>query len=134
MHQNPNGLTTDQEIEAALEEAHNAPEEVMIVEAAYRPEPGLEFLVLRLSDGRRLLIPREELGELKNATPEQAADLFIVPTATGIWWPQLDNGLYLPDFLEYPWGKEKRGAAAKAKFVRGVAKKGAGLVRTAEAV
>ena len=112
MHQNPNGLTTDQEIEAALEEAHNAPEEVMIVEAAYRPEPGLEFLMLRLSDGRRLLIPREELGELKNATPEQAADLFIVPTATGIWWPQLDDGLYLPDFLEYRWGKEKREAAA----------------------
>src|ERR1039458_9582740 len=60
--------TTDEEIEAALEEARNAPEEPLIIEAAYRPEPGLEFLMLRLSDGRRLLIPREELDELKNAT------------------------------------------------------------------
>jgi hypothetical protein len=68
--------------------------------------------MLKLSNGRRLLIPREELGELKNATPEQATDLFIVPTATGVWWPQLDDGLYLPDFLEYRWGKEKRGVAA----------------------
>jgi hypothetical protein len=105
-------MPTDAEIEAALEEARNAPEEPLIVEAAYRGEPGLEFLMLKLSNGRRLLIPREELGELKNATPEQATDLFIVPTATGVWWPQLDDGLYLPDFLEYRWGKEKRGVAA----------------------
>jgi hypothetical protein len=49
---------------------------------------------------------------LKNATAEQATDLFIVPTATGIWWPQLDDGLYLPDFLEYRWGKERGGVAA----------------------
>jgi hypothetical protein len=105
-------MPTDAEIEAALEEARNAPEEPLIVEATYRGEPGLEFLMLRLSDGRRLLIPREELDELKSATPEQATDLFIVPTVTGIWWPQLDDGLYLPDFLEYRWGREKRGVAA----------------------
>jgi hypothetical protein len=105
-------VTTDEEIEAALEEARNAPEEPLIVEAAYYPEPGLEFLKLRLSDGRRLLIPREDLHELKNATAEQAKDLFIVPTATAVWWPQLDDGLYLPDFLEYRWGKERRDVAA----------------------
>jgi hypothetical protein len=29
-----------------------------------------------------------------------------------IWWPQLDDGLYLPDFLEYRWGKVPRGVAA----------------------
>ena len=104
--------TTDEEIEAALEEARNAPEEPLIVEAAYRGEPGLEFLMLRLSDGRRLLIPREELDELKNATPEQASELFIVPSGTGVWWPQLDDGIYLPDFLEHRWGKEPRGIAA----------------------
>ena len=105
-------MPTDAEIEAALEEARNAPDEPLIVEAAYRGEPGLEFLMLKLSNGRRLLIPREELGELKNATPEQATDLFIVPTATGVWWPQLDDGLNLPDFLEHRWGKQPRPVAA----------------------
>ncbi len=104
--------TTDEEIEAALEEARNAPEEPLIVEAAYRGEPGLEFLMLKLSDGRRLLIPREELDELKNATVEQATDLIIVPTGSAVWWPQLDDGLYLPDFLEHRWGKMGRGVAA----------------------
>ena len=104
--------TTDAEIDAALEEARNAPPEVTILEAAYRGEPGLEFLMLKLSDGRRLLIPREELGELKNATVEQATDLQIGPHGVDIWWPQLDDGLYLPDFLEHRWGKVPRGVAA----------------------
>ena len=105
-------MPTDAEIEAALEEARNAPPEVTILEAAYRGEPGLEFLMLKLSDGRRLLIPREELGELKNATVEQAVDLQIGPHGVDIWWPQLDDGLYLPDFLEHRWGKIPRGVAA----------------------
>ena len=68
--------------------------------------------MLKLSDGRRLLIPREELGELKDATPEQATDLLVVPTGISVWWPQLDDGLYLPDFLEHRWGPERRGVAA----------------------
>ena len=103
--------TTDEEIDAAIEEAKLHDDEPRIVEAVYRPEAGLEFLMLKLSDGRRLLIPREDLGELKNATAEQAADLQIGPHGVDIWWPQLDDGLYLPDFLEYRWGKA-RGAAA----------------------
>jgi Protein of unknown function (DUF2442) len=104
--------TTDEEIDAAIERAKAFESFPRIVEAAYRPEPGLEFLMLKLSDGRRLLIPWEELGELKNATPEQAVDLKIGPHGLDVWWPQLDGGLYLPDFLEHRWGKEKRGVAA----------------------
>jgi hypothetical protein len=103
--------TTDEEIEAALEEARNAPDEPLIVEAAYRGEPGLEFLMLKLNDGRRLLIPREELDELKNATVEQATELFIVPSGTGVWWPQLDDGIYLPNLLEERSGTGRSVAA-----------------------
>ncbi len=112
MDRHPNDLTTDEEIDQALEWAKEFEDEPRILEAVYRPEPGLEFLMLRLSDGRRLLIPREELGELKNATPEQAVDLKIGPHGVDVWWPQLDDGLYLPDFLEHRWGKERRGVAA----------------------
>ena len=61
--------------------------------------------MLQLSNGRRLLIPREMLGELKDATPEQAADLQIGPHGVHVWWPQLDDGLYLPDFLEHRWNR-----------------------------
>ena len=112
MDRHPNDLTTDEEIDEAIERAKLIADEPRIVEAAYRPELGLEFLMLKLSDGRRMLIPREDLSELKNATPEQAADLQIGPHGVDVWWPQLDDGLYLPDFLEYRWGKEPRRVAA----------------------
>jgi len=112
MERHPNDVTTDEEIDAALERAKVFDSFPRIVEAAYRPEPGLEFLMLRLSDGQRLLIPKEMLGELKNATAEEAMDLEIGPHGTNIWWKQLDDGLYLPDFLEYRWGKELQKVAA----------------------
>jgi hypothetical protein len=112
MDRHPNDLTTDEEIDEAIEQAKEFDSFPRILEAVYRPEPGLEFLMLRLSDGRRLLIPKEELGELKNATPEQAVDLTIGPHGVDVWWPQLDDGLYLPDFLEYRWGKAQAVVAA----------------------
>ena len=96
--------TTDEEIDAALEAARNAPPEVTILEARYHPEPGLEFLMLRLSDGHRLLIPREEIKALREATPEQTMDFAVGPHGVDIWWPQLDEGIYLPNWLE---GKNK---------------------------
>jgi len=105
-------VTTDEEIDAALEEARTAPEEVQILEAEFHSQSGLEFLRLRLSDGRMLLIPREELGELKNATTEQAKDIMILTPGASVWWPQLDDGLYLADFLEYRWRKKPQAVAA----------------------
>ena len=108
----PRVRTTLEEIDDYLDAARNAPDEPTIVAAAYHPEPGLDFLMLKLSDGRRLLVPREDLSELKNATPEQATDLFIGPNGIDIWWPQLDDGLYLPDFLEHRWIQNRHPVAA----------------------
>jgi hypothetical protein len=112
MDRHPNDLTTDEEIDAALQAARSAPDQPRILQASYRAGPGLEFLELKLSDGRRLLIPREDLSELDNATTAQAVDLFIGPNGFDIWWPQIDDGLYLPDFLEYRWRKEQSNIAA----------------------
>jgi hypothetical protein len=106
MERHPNDLTTDAEIDAAFERAKKFDSFPRIVEAAYHPGPGEEYLSLKLNTGQRLLIPREQLGELKNATSEQATDLDIGKHGLHVWWPQLDDGLYLPDFLQYRWGKE----------------------------
>lgn len=95
----------DVQIDAALELAKEFASFPRIVEAAYYAGPGLACLSLRLNDGRRLLIPREELSELADATDEQAGDVMILPQGRAVWWPKLDDGLYLPDFLEHRWGK-----------------------------
>ncbi len=112
MAQHPNDLTTDEEIDAALERAKAFDGFPTIIEAAYLSEAKVNCLMLRLSNGRRMLIPVEMLSELKNATPEQAADLAIVEQGFAVWWAQLDDGLYLPDFLQHRWGKEWQGIAA----------------------
>jgi hypothetical protein len=103
---------TDQDIDEALEAARNAPDRPLLVEATFRPEPGLNCLILKLSDGRRLLVPREDLDELNGATDEQAKEILLVPTRTGLWWPQLDTGIELSHFLEYRWGKPKEEPSA----------------------
>jgi hypothetical protein len=112
VERHPNDVTTDEEIDAAFERAKAFDSFPTIVEAAYRAEPGWECLMLRLSDGQRMLIPREMLGELKDATDEQAADVVIKLQGLSVWWPQIDDGLYLPDFLEHRWGKTWVGMAA----------------------
>jgi hypothetical protein len=112
MERNPKVLTTDEEIDEAFRRAETFDRFPRIVDAEFHRDVKLEFLRLRLSDGQLLLIPREMLDELKNATPEQVTDLFIGPQGLSVWWPQIDDGLYLPDFLEHRWGKVWTGAAA----------------------
>ena len=97
--------TTDAEIEAALERAKLEPEEPRILEATY--ERGLDLFVLKISDGRRLVFPRENLQALAGSTPEQAADFVIGPNGTDIWWPQVYECHYLPNMLEGRTGNDK---------------------------
>ena len=112
MARHPKNLTTDEEIDDSLERAKAFDSFPTIIEAKYRAEAGWECLMLRLSNGQRMLIPKEMLTELKNATPAQAEDIEIKLLGLAVWWPQLDDGLYLPDFLEHRWGKELQGIAA----------------------
>ncbi len=70
-------------------------------------------LYLKLSDGRRLFVPKEELSELKNATSEQASDIVIVLQGSSLWWPQIDDGLHIQDFLEKRWHKPREQPSRK---------------------
>ena len=119
MDRHPNDLTTDEEIDAAIERAKLIADEPRIVEAVYHPERELDLFVLKISDGRRLVLPRENLQALKGSTPEQAADFVVGQYGTDIWWPQLDEGHYLPNLLEHRYGNDqwmealqRRGVAA----------------------
>jgi hypothetical protein len=101
--------TTDEEIEAALARAMREPEPPHILEATYQRD--LELFLLKLSDGRRLALPREDLQPVADATPEQAADFNITapggPPGTRLWWPQVDDGISLDGLLEGRTGNEK---------------------------
>ena len=97
-------LTTDEELDAALERAKLAPPRPLALSAEYNHD--LDLVMIRVDNGRRLVIPREELQGLENATPEQLSDIEIF-AGVSIGWPQLDVDHYLPYLLEGKYSSER---------------------------
>jgi hypothetical protein len=97
-------VTTDAEIDRAIEQAQSLQQEPRVVSAEYRPGPGLDLLILKLSDGHRHLIPREDLQGLQSATREQIAQVEILGNGTGLHWPALDLDHYVPSLLRRVYG------------------------------
>ncbi len=100
----PGVRTSMEEIDAALAKAQLEPEEPTLVRAEYLRDHDL--FLLHISDGRRLAIPREDIWAVRNATPDQAADFIAEAPGSDIWWPQLDEGLYIPEALEGRYGNK----------------------------
>jgi hypothetical protein len=97
-------VTTDTEIDRAIERARNRQSEPRVTEAEYRSGPGLDLLILKLSDGHRHLIPREDLQGLQSATKEQIARVEILGNGTGLHWPALNLDHYVPNLLRRIYG------------------------------
>ncbi len=97
-------ITTEADIEAALERAKNSPPLPMALSASY--DRALDIIILRLNNGRRLVIPREELQGLENATEAQISQIEIF-SGLDIAWPQLDLDHYLPALVDGIYGSEK---------------------------
>lgn len=55
---------------------------------------------LRLSDGREVRFPATKNRRLRNATPEQLANIEIICNGTGLHWPDLDEDLSVLGILE----------------------------------
>lgn len=100
-------ITTDAQIDVALERAHAIEQEPRVLAVEYRPGPGLDLLVLKLSDGRRRVIPREDLQGLAGATRRQIAEIEIVGNGTGLHWPALDLDHYVPALLHHVYGTKR---------------------------
>jgi hypothetical protein len=93
-----------EDIDAALAAAKLEPPEPTIVEGAYYRD--LDLFIFKISDGRRLTIPREDIWATRNATPDQAADFEIGPNRVNVWWTQIDEGLLLEEALEGRYGND----------------------------
>lgn len=122
-------VTTDEEIDQALKQAEQLGEELRGVSVEYRPGRGLDMLILRLSDGSRRLIPREDIEGLQTATRTQIAKIELVGNGHGLHWPELDLDLYVPALLKNIYGSRswmaqigRRGGAAKTPAKRKAAR------------
>jgi hypothetical protein len=119
--------TTDTEIVAALERAKihdNDP-----IAQAVEHVPGLNVLVVQLSNGRRLVLPIEDLQGLGEATHQQIESYELIGRGTGISFPDLDVDLYVPALIEGVYGNRrwmaqlgKKGGIATTEAKRRAAK------------
>jgi len=100
-------VTTDSEIDRAIERTRRLPEEPLAKEVEYRPGPGLDLFILKLDDGHRRVLPREDLQGLQSGTREQLARVEIVGGGTGLHWPDLDVDLYVPALLRGVYGNKQ---------------------------
>ena len=116
-------VTTDAEIEAALERAklHDSEPLAQTVEHV----PDLKLLIVGLSNGRRLVLPIEDLQGLGKATHQQIQNYELLGRGTGISFPDLDVDLYVPALIEGVYGNRrwmaqlgKRGGSAKSEAKR----------------
>jgi len=105
MDRHPNDLTTDKEIDAALEAAKPYDDEPRAISAEYVGGKA-DVLVIRLSTSGRLTIPREELQGLENATEAQLSEIQLWGGGISLSWPQLDVDHYLPHLLEHRYGSD----------------------------
>ena len=100
-------VTSDAEIDLAIERAKNVRREPLVTEVEYKAGPELDLLILKLSNGHRRVIPREELQGLQSATKEQIARVEILGGGTGLHWPDLDVDFYVPGLLRGVYGNKK---------------------------
>jgi hypothetical protein len=93
--------STDESTEANLREAAQVDGEPRVLAAVY--DRAMDAIVLKLTNGRRLLVPREELQGLEDATPEQAAEIRNY-AGLALSWPRLDVNHSVPSLLEHRYG------------------------------
>jgi hypothetical protein len=126
-------ITTDAEIDAAIERAKLLDGEPLAKAVKYWPP--IKTLLVELTNGRRLAFPIEDLQGLESATARQLQNIEILGRGTGINFPDIDVGFYVPSLIEGVCGNRrwmselgKRGGsaktAAKRKASRANGKKG----------
>jgi len=113
-------VTTDAEIDAALEDAKLHDHDPVAKTAQYVPR--YKLLIVELTNGRRLSLPIEELQGLENATAKQLQNIEILALGTDISFPSIDVDFYVPALIEGVYGNRrwmselgKRGGSAKTE-------------------
>jgi len=103
---------THEELDAFLEQARldDTPGDPAALSAEYIRS--LDLVLIKIDDGSRLTIPREQLQGLEEATPEQLAHIEIFG-GDDISWPELDVDHYLPHLMARKYASERWNEARK---------------------
>ncbi len=113
-------ITTDAKIDHALQRASRGVDEPRVREVDYRA--GLDLFILKISTGERLVLQREMLEGLQDASRRQLANVEVLGNGTGLHWPELNVDHYVPGLLRHVYGTKRwmatlgrRGGAATSQ-------------------
>ena len=99
-------LTTNKEITEAVKRSKaKANQTVRATEAKY--VPSLDVVVLRLTNGTRAVLPREQLQGLQDASRRQAGNFKLVGGGSGLHWPELDVDLSVEGLVSGIYGTKQ---------------------------
>jgi hypothetical protein len=108
--------TTDAEIDAALDREKLLGDRPLALTVEYVADRAL--LIVGLSNGRRLVLPVEEVQGLGGAAPKQMRRYELLGGGTGIHFPELDLDLYVPALIEGVYGNQRWMAQLAGKVVK----------------
>lgn len=120
-------VTTDEEIEAALERAKLHDNDPLARTVRYVPQHNL--LIVGLNNGRRLVLPIEDVPELEGATKEVFQNWELLGRGTAINFPDIDVALPVDGLIEGVYGTRRwmgqlgtKGGSAKTAAKRRAAR------------
>jgi len=111
---------TDAEIEAAQERGRIAQESEPRAASA-RYDSKSQRIVVELTNGATFAFPPALAQGLRDATPEQLAEIEVSPYGSGLHWPQLDEDYTVPGLVNGVFGTA-RWMAARAGRAKSEAK------------
>lgn len=100
-----NVVTSDAEIDAALKRSAVLENEPLAVTVEHNE--ALNLLIVGLSNGRRLVLPVEDVQGLEETTHQQMQHYELPGRGTGISFPYLDIHLYVPALIEGVYGNRR---------------------------
>lgn len=98
-------VTTDLEIQNASNRARLHDNDLVAQKIEH--VPGLNLLIVGLSNHRRLVLPVEDLQGLEHATHEQLTNYELLGRGTGISFPALDADFYVRALIEGVYGTRR---------------------------
>ena len=97
-------VTSNEQIEQALELARTAPEEVVADHIQF--DFSHQLILIYLSNGRRLVLPLEDIQKLGEATHDQLEDYDLLGNGYAVEWPQLNIAFRIEGLIEGLYGSE----------------------------
>jgi hypothetical protein len=110
-------IQTDAEFDAQIDawfDKYGGQEDDFLFVKTVEHDERLNVLVIKISNGRRLVLPVEEIEDISGATHEQLSNYELIGPATGIEFPAIDVGLSL-EALMAGWYGTKRWMAELGK-------------------